>query len=55
MSEEVAFRTRNFGPAARRVARVVSCEHDAQWYARTRPLVPAHVELHSIPLEPDGL
>jgi hypothetical protein len=40
---------------AQRVARVVSCEHDAQWYERTRLRVPVNVELHSIPLESDGV
>jgi hypothetical protein len=30
---------------AKRVRRVVSCEHDREWYERTRACVPANVEL----------
>jgi precorrin-6B methylase 2 len=36
---------------AKRVRRVVSCEHDESWFARTRATVPAHVHLSHVPLE----
>lgn len=36
---------------AARVARVVSCEHDAAWHARLRPQLPAHVEYRHVGLE----
>jgi hypothetical protein len=38
---------------ASRVQRVVSCEHDQLWYDEVKKTVPANVELHHLPLEPD--
>lgn len=36
---------------AARVAKVVSCEHDADWAAKIRARAPAHVELLHVPLD----
>jgi len=38
---------------ARRVRRVVSCEHDKSWFGQMQPLLPALVEFHHVALE-DG-
>jgi hypothetical protein len=39
---------------AERVARVTSCEHDAQWFERTRARLPANASVSHYSLEPDG-
>lgn len=36
---------------ARRVRRVISCEHDRAWFERTRAIVPLHVEISHVALE----
>ena len=38
---------------AQRVARVVSCEHDAAWYEKVKKELPANVELVYAPLDDD--
>ena len=37
-----------------RVSRVVSCEHDRDWYERLRPRLPPNVEYMHVELEPGG-
>lgn len=39
---------------AKRVARVVSCEHDADWYELTKRTLPSNVEYHLFELIPGG-
>lgn len=39
---------------AARVARVVSCEHDAMWHGRMQPLLPATVAYHHVSLAAPG-
>ena len=39
---------------AERVGRVTSCEHDAQWFERTRARLPANASVSHYPLEADG-
>jgi predicted O-methyltransferase YrrM len=39
---------------ARRVARVVSCEHDAEWYELTKERLPSNVEYRLLELTPGG-
>ncbi|MNY02264.1 hypothetical protein D3C86_1348310 [compost metagenome] len=39
---------------AGRVARVVSCEHDAAWHQKVLPTLPENVELRFVPLAYDG-
>lgn len=39
---------------ARRVQKLISCEHDKAWYERMKQLIPASVELHQIDLEYGG-
>jgi hypothetical protein len=39
---------------AARVRELVSCEHDRAWYEKIRPLAPANVTMHHVPLEPGG-
>ena len=39
----------------RRVSKVVSCEHDAEWCAKLRDQLPETVELRLVALEPEGL
>lgn len=40
---------------ARRAAKVVSCEHDPDWYAHVLARVPQNVELNHVPLDYGGL
>jgi hypothetical protein len=39
---------------SRRVARVVSCEHDAEWFARMRDKLPANVDYELASIEAGG-
>jgi hypothetical protein len=39
---------------AERVSRIDSCEHDAQWYEKTRAGLPRNASLTHLLLEPDG-
>jgi len=39
---------------AKHVKKLVSCEHDREWYARMAKLIPDHVELHQIDLQYGG-
>ena len=36
---------------ARKVRRVISCEHDREWFERTRAIAPSNVEMIHAPLE----